>query len=468
MVSAAIDATISAEKTVARQIGTRLATAVLLIEGFVSVSIQMIVIRQLVPVVGHSINVTSIVITTFLAALAFGYRSGGRLRGDARRKLRRNLITVAFLSAIGLSFRLIELVFGIYFALFSNVLVGVALYSLLFLAPIVFLLAQTVVLLIECRQGEGAAEQAGDTFHLSTIGNVIGGLVTTLIVMYYLGIAAAVFINVSLLILAYLFVVVNTSATNAMIAAGVMLVALMFNVVAERESFLTTTAHGNYAIVEASNGDGRYLIVNGQNASHSDKAGMGHPYIEWFEDQLFESPSMPSELLVLGAGGFTLGQGREYSGVTTFVDVDEQLADIADEFLSPRRRDGVFVADDARSFLLRTNSRYDAIVVDTYSHRSSMPPHLMTIEFFTLVRHKLKPNGTAYMNIISSDDETFFFGRGIDNTIRSVFANCVVHRIDTPDVVLYNKLYRCQPSALDEYRAIYTDRNTRSATDASP
>ena len=62
------------------QITARTATIVLFMEGFVSVSVQMLALRQIVPFVGYSIAVTSIVITIFLAALAYGYRSGAESR----------------------------------------------------------------------------------------------------------------------------------------------------------------------------------------------------------------------------------------------------------------------------------------------------------------------------------------------------------------------------------------------------
>jgi len=66
-----------------RRIGPRLATALLVVEGYCSLAIEMIALRMLVPVAGQSVAVTSIVVTAFLAALALGYRDGGRFEGNA-------------------------------------------------------------------------------------------------------------------------------------------------------------------------------------------------------------------------------------------------------------------------------------------------------------------------------------------------------------------------------------------------
>ena len=332
-----------------RVISSRLATGILLIEGFVSVSVQMIVLRQLVPVVGYSINVTSVVITFFLAALALGYRSGGRVRRGRASRIGFNLIAAALIASIGLSVILVDALFGLFFSVFSSTLVAVGLYSLLIVAPLVYLLAQTVVVLINFREASGAAEQAGDTFHISTIGNVVGGLATTLFVMYYLGVAAAVFLDVVLLVIAFAMITHRRTWMTTVSSIGVLLIAFVLNVVAEGELFERTTAYADYYLADELNGEGRFLVVNGQNASRSDTGGIGHPYIEWFEDNIFDSTMIPAQVLVLGAGGFTLGQGRAYQGSLTFVDVDEHLEDIADEFLMPGKRYGKFIVEDARA-----------------------------------------------------------------------------------------------------------------------
>ncbi len=467
MVSTAIEAKLAARTRVAGQIDTRLATAVLLIEGFVSVSIQMIVLRQLVPIVGYSIGTTSIVITSFLGALALGYRSGGRVGKDVVAKLQRNLIFAALLSAIVLSHGFIERLFGFYFAHFDGALFAVACYSVLCLGPIVYFLAQTVVMLIDFRGGSIATEKAGDTFHLSTIGNVVGGLVTTLVVMYYFGIATAITLDVGLLMLGYLMIARHQPAHAAAKVIGVLFVAITMNVYMERMLFSRTTAYANYYITTETDGNGRLLVVNGQSASRTDHEGIGHAYIEWLERQLFDSKMAMQNVLVLGAGGFSLGQGRTRKNTMKFVDVDEHLAGLADEFLGPGQRSGEFVASDARAYLLRTKERYDAIVLDTYSHRMSMPAHLVTIEFFELLRERLSASGVVYINLIASDNGSKVFTRGFDNSVRSVFARCTTHRIDTIGVTLYNKLYRCVRSPLDNNRAVYSDRNLRADVDAS-
>ena len=129
------------------------ANTLLLLEGFVSVSLQMIALRQIVPFVGSSVPVTSIVITGFLVALALGYRAGGRHSGGLIIRLERNLLIVAGLIGLALSYVVAGLLFETAFHLVRYPLIAVTLYVVLLLMPVVYLLSETVVLLVHFKQG---------------------------------------------------------------------------------------------------------------------------------------------------------------------------------------------------------------------------------------------------------------------------------------------------------------------------
>ena len=69
----------------------RRTTFVLFLEGFVSVSLQMLMMRQLVPFIGSSVVVSSLVVGFFLGSLALGYAVGGRVKENHIAKLINNL-----------------------------------------------------------------------------------------------------------------------------------------------------------------------------------------------------------------------------------------------------------------------------------------------------------------------------------------------------------------------------------------
>ncbi len=445
------------------RIGPRLGVAVLLAEGYCSLAIEMIALRVLVPVAGQSIAVTSIVVTVYLGALALGYRDGGRFSGRVANKVACNLALAGIWSVWWLSRFGVRLAFDATAAL--PPLVQVALFAMVGLAPAAYLLAETVVLLVSCRRDQAASGKAGSAFSVSTIGNVAGALLTSLVVMQYLGIAAALALVATLLSCASL-VVERRLDWRPLLACAVVATVGGANMVLERSEYALTTAHADYAIDHLGD-DVRLLRVNGQNASREDGAGVGHPYIEWIEDRVFgkEPGPLPVRVLVIGAGGFSFGRGRA-AGMAelVFVDVDARLGEIADRFLAPIVHGGAFVAMDGRAYLLRHRDPFDVIVLDAFADRETMPAHLQTREFFELLRARLaEQDGTLYMNLIAPPEPDRLSTR-IDRTLRSVFAWCDVQA--SGDVSRWhNRVYVCERHALDGDSVVYSDADTRAEVD---
>ena len=446
------------------RIGPRVATALLLVEGYCSLAVEMIALRVLVPVAGQSIGVTSVVVSVFLAALALGYRSGGALGNPCGKRVARNLAFAAAWSAFWLSR------FGVRLAFASTAWLPptgqVAVYATVGVAPAAYLLAQTVVLLVGSGRRRSASGKAGGAFAASTLGNVAGGLVTALVVMQYLGVAAAVGSVAALLMLAALGC--SECRDWRALAAGVV-AALVggANLAQEHKGLEASTAHADYAIEEDADGV-RFLRVNGQNASREDGRGIGHPYIEWIEDQVYARAtpgSRPLRVLVIGAGGFTFGRGRPDSAAeVVYVDVDEHLAEVADAFHAPLPRSGRYESMDGRAFLLRHADMYDVIVLDAFADRSTIPAHLHTREFFGLLRSRLaEDRGALYMNLIVPPAPDRLSTR-IDRTVRSVFAWCDVDEVGD-EWRWHNRVYGCARGALDGDKTVYSDADTRAEVD---
>src|SRR3990167_6929812 len=93
---------------------------IILIEGFTSIAIEILVIRQLLPVAGGSVIVTSMIIGIFLLFLALGYRHGGRVKQHLQQRLRLNFLVAACWLGVGLSY-----VFIYYFFYYIQQLTGI-------------------------------------------------------------------------------------------------------------------------------------------------------------------------------------------------------------------------------------------------------------------------------------------------------------------------------------------------------
>lgn len=125
------------------------------------------------------------------------------------------------------------------------------------------------------------------------------------------------------------------------------------------------------------------------------------PYLRSMLAGMALHPS-PRRVLVVGLGGGSLTRAmqRSFPHVRqTIVEIDPEVVQVCREFfgLVPTLTTQVEVVD-ARTFLGRTREVYDVIFLDAYGP-DAIPRHLTTVEFFRLVRSRLRPGGVAASNI---------------------------------------------------------------------
>ncbi|HEY7297597.1 MAG TPA: fused MFS/spermidine synthase [Xanthobacteraceae bacterium] len=115
-------------------------------------------------------------------------------------------------------------------------------------------------------------------------------------------------------------------------------------------------------------------------------------------------PQYVKRVLILGLGGGALSTylGRFLpDAVIDTVELDPGVIDTAKKYFGVRETSKLhFVASDGRVFLNRHKEPYDLIAVDAFQG-SNIPFHMMTKEFYGLVREHLSPAGVAAFNIVS-------------------------------------------------------------------
>lgn len=454
------------------------ATLILFLEGFVSSALQMTTIRQTTPFVGSSVLSTSIVISAFLAALAVGYFVGGKFHSsNYKRKLRLNLGLSILFFGFGHSYIFVSQ----FFDLLSHVsiavpilhfpLVQLFLFCILIMCPLVFFLGQTVPLLLNSWSDEvRKSEAAGTATALSTVGNVFGCLICSLVLMFYFGVGYSIVFNCVVLFLCILLLQEKPIHSNyfllAVIAIGVSSI-VFTNISYEKATFSKTTSYSNIKVVTTDSG--KELIINRSRSSYiSNENRNGWPYIESIKDALYSTMNPGAQVLVLGAGGFTLSEGSSKGLSFTYIDVDSHLLPIAEQEFLGRPINGRFIPQDARSYLLSGPKRWDAIVIDLFSNTSMIPGHTVTTQFFNLVNSRLKNDGVLIMNVIANPLLKDPFSKTIDATIRHSFDRCVTDIAAYQDV-LTNVVYFCRHLSSVDPRAVatlYTDDTTRATVDS--
>ena len=122
--------------------------AILVAEGYASLATEILALRRMVPWAGSAVSVTAVLLAVYLAALAGGYRRGGLLarRGDPRPRLAVRLAGAGALAAFWLS----DLGTLAAFGLPVPPMAQVAAYSVAGIAPVGWLLAESVLLAHAC------------------------------------------------------------------------------------------------------------------------------------------------------------------------------------------------------------------------------------------------------------------------------------------------------------------------------
>ena len=440
----------------------RLLFTIVFIEGYCSLGAEIIALRRLIPHVGSSIVVTAPTIGLFLLALALGYHSGSRVAANYRSVVARNFLVSAALMGAGLAGGSVN-------AIFAESSAGMAYLVFIgaILCPLAWLLGQTVPILTNLMRAQRSGEAAGRALFWSTLGSFLGSVTLSLVVMQLLGVWAAVLLG-ALMLVAGAALVQRPQALTTGLLLAVAALSVAANLGDRRRA---DTAYADYA-VEPVVRDGmlapRAFVVNNQNASVIDTSEPPRyaRYVQHLRRILHEDLRFSDrDILVLGAGGFTLSH-REPLNRYTYVDIDPAIRAIAErDFLREVAR-GEFIATDARRFVIDTTRRFDAIVVDVYSSRTSIPGHLVTREFWTDTRRALKPGGVMLANLILDGQLASPYARNLLATIESAYGRCAVEVL-AKSAPVSNVIVTCFAVESGEAARVYADERNLADIDSA-
>ncbi len=424
------------------------------------------------PFVGNSVVVTSLIIGVFLLFLAIGYRRGGIVDSDYRQVLISNFTHAAIWLGIGISYTFVS----IFFILLQDLtalhpLVSLSFYLLVVLAPLTYLLGQTIPISTHFfSQGFSVGKISGNALYLSTIGSFLGAVLTSLFLLNYLGVAWTVFINFMLLCLLVLLLIdsIAKAIYRLILLFVAMSVTYIFNVSAENILFVKTNAYANYQVEEnidiSPYEGGKIFMINNSISSYLNEERQGARYIEFIKKILFHDLQLThKKILAIGAGGFTLSAESDYGNDFTYVDIDKDISSVAEEYFVSDIN-GHFIAQDARIYLADMTDEYDVIISDAYTHRFSIPSYLLTREYFLNLRSALHSDGYALFNLIASPLLDDAYSKRVDNTIASVFPNCMKIPLDYKKG-LTNIVYVCKKSSQEYDTMLYKDNLNRAELD---
>lgn len=139
--------------------------------------------------------------------------------------------------------------------------------------------------------------------------------------------------------------------------------------------------------------------------------------------------------LFLGGGGFAMPEqlaGHYEQARVDVVEIDPQVIEVGRKYfrLDESPRVSPHAADARRWLLMEASDRYDLIFGDAYNGVRYVPAHLVTAEFFALVKSRLADDGVYMMNLVSPGvgERAELFG-ALLTTLRTQFKHVEVFAV---------------------------------------
>jgi len=457
--------------------------------GAVVLALEVLGTRVIGTHYGSSLYVWKALLSVTLICLAAGYAIGGRLadRIPAAWMLcvlvmvaGGTILLVPVLSAV---LAPLDSLLGLRWGAIASALV-------IFVLPLTILaMAGPYVIRLRARSVAGVGRTSGVVYAVSTIGSVAGVLMVSLWMIPTLGTRTSLWVCATFLVG---WGAVGLAVVTRGRGAAVLLLAVLPPAIAaaraprlEGELVHTESAFGDLRVVQREvpgRGLYRMLLMNGimQTGMPLDIDLVSRGSILLSDDYYLELlPYYHADLaagrrgLLIGLAGGMFPRVMEFYDLDwTAVEIDVKVAELAKAYFGyrgeihdpdgtthevdlsrfPDRESPVLVEheaetghthapedpyrgraiiQDGRRYLLKTTETFDFIVLDAYSS-DVIPFHLITREFFTLVRNRLAADGILAINYIGPPGEDFVTD-SLFRTLADVFGRDLVHAYRTRD-----------------------------------
>jgi spermidine synthase len=395
--------------------------------GAIVMSFEMLGSRYLNPYFGSGIYTWASLISTVLAALCVGYFIGG-VAADRRPSAAvlgaTVLIGSAYILVLPLfSERLMEGVL----AAFDDVKAGslAAAFAILFF-PVTFLgMYSPFAIRLMLHSAQASGRVSGTVYGVSTFGSILGTLGTTFILIPAIGTRA---ITLTLGLAGVICSLALIAAPRLRRAAAVVVLALLAIpqgraedlapplVDAKVRADMLKRADGRVAHLETEYND--IFVAKRRNELTMSFQLKGYDYTESvtnladpddlpvkYTQMMTTAVAFPPQVrrvLMIGLGGGSISTylGRHMpDAMIDTVEIDPGVIQAAKKYFGMIETDRVrYHESDGRVFLNRRKDTYDLILVDAF-HGGYVPFHLLTKEFYALVRQHLSAGGAAAFNV---------------------------------------------------------------------
>jgi predicted membrane-bound spermidine synthase len=424
---------------------------IVIIEGFISIGVEIFAIRQMVPYVGSNILNTSIIIGIFLLFLSFGYYKGGIVRNHHEKVLLNNLLNSALLICIGLSTVFLSWFFS-WFVSLGN-LYGLVIFCLLIIAPVTFFLGQTIPIITNFMKNTHYAKMNGTLLFVSTLGSFLGSILTSVLLLNFMGLKGTLFVYMVLLIGLIMVLSYYVKLKKWLFYIRMTFIVMLTFGLNVPNMYLYSNEYSSVKI--AQRGGVNYLSINHSFSSSYDKTSNNSTfeYIHVLQNMIASMGKKKKKILVIGAGGFTLSLNDNINEYT-YVDVDRDLKEYVEKYFLQKKINAQFIVSDIRYYFTQIKEKYDVIVLDAFSNKHSIPSFLLTHDFFLEIKKHLTFNGALLINFIGNSSFANKYTQHFNQTVHKEY-NCLVNALKRENKTT-NMVYECYCKNDD---IVYTDNH---------
>lgn len=377
------------------------------VTGAAILAIELLGSRVMAPYYGTTIIIWTALIAITLAALAIGYIVGGLIIDRFPKPQPIHLSVIA----AGICVILLQ-------ACRQQVLTGTQSMGMhmgaavsatvLFLPPLLLLgMVSPMVIRLNIGSVKRAGRIAGAFYAVSTLGSVIGAVLTGFVLVEYvstsrllLGIAAF------LIALGGGGLLLNGKRAVAGSAAGIWILATLATgtprVDAKIVKHHARSAYGNHQVLDIQ--QMRYLSTDGlmHTIVRTNDGENIAPYVNCMELLPCLRPDAKTSLQIgLGGGLVPTIFSKHYDITSDIVEIDEAIVPIAKTYFGFESTGDVYI-EDGRTHFTRSDRKYDFIVLDVFN-TDRQPWHLFTREYFDVTRQHLNEGGIFAINVFGFD-----------------------------------------------------------------
>lgn len=416
-----------------------------LTEFFAGMSVMAVELgasRLLAPYFSSSQIVWTIIIGTIMIAMALGNIYGGRSADknpNPDKLYGRILIAAVWIALIPFVGKYIILGISavLVFTVNNNFLIWAAFFAcmVIFVFPL-FLLGMVTPSLAKysVESLEESGKVVGNLGAFNTIGSIIGTFLPTFVTIPAVGtsITFLIFSGVLMLLGIIYFASCRAGRVKSVVSVVILIISCIFgssNSFAFWEKDLTYEGESIYNYLQVKENDEKvYLSTNvlfGVQSVYVKEEGLTGMYYDYamaapLMAGLSKKDGMNILILGMGTGTYATQCSRYYDDVVcTGVEIDEKITKLARQYFELTENVKV-TTYDGRAYLNAIDEKYDVIMVDAYQD-ITIPFQMSSVEFFTLVKEHLTPDGVMVVNMNMRGSSEGNINQYLSDTISQVF-----------------------------------------------